>query len=126
MSQPQIEQEFKVFQDWVREFTGKLEGAPVDGDYYDLPGKTVYTTYRLPLAGKGRLEVNLVNPEVQSSFHWSAEITVDDLEAEIYKHILLQTDNTIVETYGKQVHEVSGEAAKQLMEMIHIAEASAV
>jgi hypothetical protein len=115
----------QLFWEWVHQFAAAHPGAPVDGEYYDLPETVVYMTHKLPLGGKGRLEIHIVTPEARPHFQWEVEITIDDLDNGVYKHILLQTGDKIVETYGKQVHEVDHETATELLNLIHDAEASA-
>jgi hypothetical protein len=103
---------------WAQQFTDRNDSQPIDGEYYDLPGTVVYHTTRNKLEGGGRLEVNLVTESAHEAFSWRAEITIDELATETYQHILLQTDGSIVETYGKQVIPVDTEAAEQILATI--------
>ena len=106
---------FSEILDWSRQFSDANAPTMVDGEYYDLPGP-VYSSARLKLDSGGRLEVNLTFPQVQDKFSWIAEITIDDAAEGTYKHVLLQTDGDIVETYGKQVIDVSDMQAAKILE----------
>ncbi len=101
--------------DWAQQFSTNRPADPVDGEYYDMPGTTVYTTARQALQTGGRLEVNLTTPDAQKEFSWQAELTIDDLANQRYQHILLQTDGTVVETYGKQVIPVDTGSAQKIL-----------
>lgn len=103
---------------WAQSFSQANEPTPVDGEYYDMPNMTVYTTARRALPTGGRLEVNLTAPAAQSAFSWNMEITIDDIINSKYQHLLLQTDNTIVETYGKQVIPVDNTKAQAILAML--------
>lgn len=109
---------YEKFQEWAEEFCKNNPGDPIDGEYYDLPGVAVYTTHRKPLEGKGRIEVNCVSPDAQEHFYWRYEITLDDLETETYKHLLLQTDGQLVETYGKNVTIVDDSSASRILSQL--------
>lgn len=100
---------------WALEFTQSPATKPVDGAYYDMPETVVYTNTIQKLPEKGRLEVNITEPVAHGAFHWRAEITIDDREQELYKHVLLQLDGEIVETYGKQVIPVSDNQAEEIL-----------
>lgn len=112
--------------EWARQFSAKYQSSSVDGEYYDMPGTTVYTTTKLPVPSGGRLEVNLANDTVESSFSWKAEITIDDLEKGIYQHILLQTDGQVVETYGKQVIPADEASSKKIYKRLQDTETKAL
>jgi hypothetical protein len=102
--------------DWAATLTQHHNTKPVDGASYDQPGQTVYTTTRCPIANGGYVEVNLTTAAVQADFSWRAEITIDDTATGTYQHILLQTDDAVVETYGKQVIPMDEPAAVQLLD----------
>lgn len=106
---------YNQFQNWAQDFCDSQPGEPVDGEYYDMPGTIVYSTHKKPLTGKGRIEVNCVSSEAQEHFFWKYEITLDDLETETYKHLLLQTDGQLVETYGKNVNTIDDSNASQIL-----------
>ncbi|HSX41672.1 MAG TPA: hypothetical protein VLF21_03565 [Candidatus Saccharimonadales bacterium] len=90
----------------------------VDGDYFDLPGTVVYTQAKKSLPEKGRLEINVSDPSVRDRFTWNAEITLDRRSNDIFKHILLNGDGSVVETYGKRVIEVTDETAAELLNQL--------
>lgn len=110
--------DYEEFKLWAEKFCNENEGTAIDGEYYDLPGITVYKTHKIPLEGKGRIEVNCVTPEAQEHFFWNYEITLDDLETETYKHLILQTDGKLVETYGKNVNEIDATTASQILNQL--------
>jgi hypothetical protein len=103
---------------WAIQFSQQHDPQPVDGEYYSLPGQTVYTSARLKLPEKGRIEVNLTEAGALSSFSWRAEITLDHAADSNYQHFLLQTDGQIVETYGKQVIPVPEAEAEQTLQKL--------
>ncbi len=109
---------YDEFQKWAEGFCASNDGEPVDGEYYDMPGVTVYKTHKKPLEGKGRIEINCVSPEAQEHFFWKYEITLDDLESNTYKHLLLQSDGQLVETYGKNVSNVDEATASQILRQL--------
>ena len=109
---------YEKFHNWAEEFCKNNPGDPVDGEYYDMPGVVVYSTHRKPLEGKGRIEVNSVSPDAQQHFFWKYEITLDDLESGTYKHLLLQSDGQLVETYGKNVNNVDDTSASEILNQL--------
>lgn len=109
---------YEKFQTWAEEFCKSNPGDPVDGEYYDMAGAVVYTTHRKPLEGKGRIEVNCVSPEAQEHFFWKYEVTLDDTETDTYKHLLLQSDGQLVETYGKNVNTVDDSSASKILNQL--------
>ncbi len=58
------------------------------------------------------IELRTCNPKAVPPFEWLAEITLRGAE---YKHYLLRPDQTVVETYGKNVSDVSDESASELL-----------
>jgi hypothetical protein len=58
------------------------------------------------------IEVRLCNEAARPPFEWVAEIT---LRSDDYKHYLLRTDHTVVETYGKTVTPVNETEAQNLL-----------
>lgn len=115
---PQLAEAFEQF---VSAFMNTAPGEAVDGAYFDLPGTTVYTQVKKPLPEKGKLEVNISNPDVRDKFTWKAEITLDRRAIDIYKHLLINSDGTVVETYGKQVIEVTDETAPEILKQLQVA-----
>ncbi|HUC87480.1 MAG TPA: hypothetical protein VMR75_04180 [Candidatus Saccharimonadales bacterium] len=95
--------DYDYFSGFAHSFSSRFPAVAVDGDYYDLPGTTVYHTYTQALPGKGRLEVNLTTPEAAAAFEWTIEITLNDKAAGRFIHIIARRDNSVVETYGKTV-----------------------
>jgi hypothetical protein len=104
--------------EWSRDFSHNDSSEPVDGENYELPGQTVYINTRQKLETGGRVEVNLTTPIAQSSFSWFAEITIDDVESQTYRHILLQTDGQIVETFGKTVTPIDDHEAGEILGLL--------
>jgi hypothetical protein len=105
----------------LQQFAEKLfetgETKATSGEYYDLPDKIVYNTATKKLPPKGRLEANRITPEAKDHFEWLYEITLDDRESGLYRHILLMPDEKLVETYGKKVIPVDEETGQQLAEI---------
>ncbi len=91
------------FTDFAHQFMATHDSIAVDGDYYGLAGTTVYHTATQPLAGKGRIEVNLVSPEAASQFEWTIEITINDKLSGQFVHLIVRREDDAVETYGKTV-----------------------
>ncbi len=104
---------------WCKKFSGDHEAKPIDGDYYDMPGQIVYTTARRPVPSGGRLEVNLTTPAASEVFSWRAELTIDDAENQIYQHILLTTDDEVIETYGKQIIPVGKDGTETILKTLN-------
>jgi hypothetical protein len=114
MSDTHLKPIFEKLLQWSQQFSQHQSAQPVDGDYYGVPGETVYTTARSKVDGGGRVEVNLTTPKAHQNFSWQAEITIDDTTTGTYKHVLLQTNGEIVETYGKTVTPVDAAGAESL------------
>lgn len=111
----------KIYQQlltWATNFTHQPTTKPVDGAYYDMPETVVYTNTIQKLTTGGRLEVNITEPIAHDAFHWRVEITIDDKEQALYKHVLLQLDGQIVETYGKQVIPVDEAGAEAILQLV--------
>lgn len=109
---------FQLYSDWAASFCEHSGGQPTSGEYYDLPDLTVYINHKLPLPSKGRIEVNCVCDEATEHFHWIYEITLDDTEGGEYRHLLLQKDGQLVETYGKNVIVVDDNAAESILKKL--------
>src|SRR4051794_6204888 len=105
------------FHAWSRDFSARNDAHEISGEYYDID-QNVYTTSDIKPSLGGKVEVNLTYPEVQDRFSWVAEITIDDVRDDSYIHLLLQTDGEIVETYGKQVIEVSDTQAEKYLRRV--------
>jgi hypothetical protein len=60
-------------------------------------------------------EVRLCDEAARPPFEWVAEITLRGSE---YKHYLLRPDQTTVETYGKQVNDVTEPDAERLLDTL--------
>lgn len=108
----------RQFETFVRDFMNNGEGIPVDGAYFDLPGTTVYTQVKKALPDKGKLEVNVSSTEVRDRFAWKAEITLDRRAIDIYKHLLINVDGSVVETYGKRVIPVTDSSAPTILKQL--------
>ncbi len=108
---------FSRFLNWAIQFTAGANATAVEGGDYDLPGHTAYTTASMPIVGGGSVEVNLTTPAAQVGFSWQAEISIDDRANSLYRHILLQTDGTIVETIGKNVTPIDDVEAEELLKL---------
>ena len=91
---------------FVEAFMTAHPTVDVDGEYYELPGTVVYSTATKTLPNKGRIEVNAIGNTTPADFEWRAEITIKDKEADMFIHMLLRRDDSIVETYGKTVTPV--------------------
>lgn len=100
---------------FVTEFCAVNSGNPIDGEYYDAPGRIVYTTYSRTLPERGRLEVNALAPKAPDSFEWDYEITIKDRLNDEFIHVLLRRDGSLVETYGKTVLEVDEPRGKEIL-----------
>lgn len=116
MTKPSLETIYDTLLKWTQSFSHRHNAIAVDGEYYDQPGQTVYTTAKVPLKSGGRVEVSLT-PAV-TDFSWKAEITIDDAANNHYQHILLQQDGSIVETYGKQVIPIDTATATKSLERL--------
>jgi hypothetical protein len=78
----------------------------------DLPADlAALTTVAIKNPGM-TVEVRTCAPEARPPFEWVTEITLRGTE---YKHYLLRPDQTIVETYGKTVTDVSEADAQSLL-----------
>ncbi|HUC20792.1 MAG TPA: hypothetical protein VMR98_04845 [Candidatus Polarisedimenticolaceae bacterium] len=103
------------FIQFAEQFTAANPVIKVTGEYYDLPGQTVYTTATHKLKGGGRIEVNTTTENTPDDFEWKHEITVNDKVEKRFIHLIVRHDNTIVETYGKTILPVSQERATEIM-----------
>ena len=115
---------YQLFETFTKSFCASKTPKEVSGEYYGLPGKTVYHTYSLPLPGKGRLEINRTTPSANGTFSWHTEITLNDKESGEFIHVILKNGNEIEETYGKTVLEVSDTRARNILNLLHKAEDS--
>lgn len=106
------------FVDLSTKFIATAEPKAVDGEYYDLPGQIVYTSYALKLPEKGRIEVNVISPEAPASFEWQLEYTVNDKRDGTFVHLLVLRDGNLAETYGKTVLDVDKARAAEIQDLV--------
>jgi len=76
------------------------------------PDDLILTTAYFTPSDDSSVEVSTTEEMARPEFEWLAEITVK--EPENIEHYLLRPDSTIVETYGKNVFDVSLAQAKSL------------
>ena len=112
--------DYNRFLSFAETFSHAIPPVPVDGEYYDLPGTTVYNKHTQLLAGKnaGRLEVNVVTPEAATAFEWAIEITLNDKAAGEFIHLIVRPDGSIAETYGKTVLPVNATRADEILGLL--------
>lgn len=115
--------DYDYFSRFAAEFAAVFPPAPVDGDYYDLPGTTVYHTHTRKLTAKGRLEVNVVTPEAAEAFEWTTEITLNDKADGRFIHLIIRRDGSVVETYGKTVIELTPGRSTEIRSILEQLEA---
>ena len=65
-----------------------------------------------------RVELSRTTELARPHFEWLLEVTLDDKDAESYKHYLLRRDGQVVETYGKQVFPVDLEGVRDLHDVV--------
>jgi hypothetical protein len=83
--------------------------------FMDVPvDKVILKSVTLWPSEDKKVQINVTTADAYPAFEWLAEITIDD-QTSGYSHYLLRTDNTLVETYGKNVQDVSPEAAQKLL-----------
>ncbi len=105
---------------FAEQFSDTHPAIEVTGEYYDLPGQTVYfcSTHQLGKKG-GRIEVNSTIQDTPADFEWKHEITVNDKQQGRFIHLIVRRDNSLVETYGKTILPVNQERATEIMGIIH-------
>lgn len=86
-------------------------------DLIDLPTEELilYGT-KLPYYD-GTIEFTLATAAAHPTFEWQAEITLKRPNG--IEHYLLRPNHTIVETYGKNVFDVSAERAQSLLKRLN-------
>jgi len=109
---------YQRFVAFAAEFNATHPDTGVDGDYYELPGLTVYRTATQPLPAKGRLEVNTVTPEAADRFEWSLEITLNDKASGRFIHLIVRPVGDVVETYGKTVLPIDAARADEILALL--------
>lgn len=107
----------KSLEEFVKQFISDIEPNPIDGEYYDLPGKTVYNTYTRKFKG-GRLEVNQITPDTPSEFEWATELTLNDKTTGEFVHLILLRDGSRAETYGKNVIPIEPEREAEILSVL--------
>jgi hypothetical protein len=115
---PRQATDYTRMMEFVSQFTSSRSLSEVSGEAFGLPPTTVYHTATHPLPGKGRIEVNLTTPDTPDNFEWLAELTIDNRAAAQFIHLIARRDQTIVETYGKNVIEISPARAKAIMKLL--------
>jgi hypothetical protein len=106
---------YQRFTAFAAQFRADHPGTAVDGDYYDLPGTTVYHTATHPLPAKGRLEVNTVTPAAADHFEWASEITLNDKVSGQFIHLIARRAGDVVETYGKTILPIDAARADEIL-----------
>ncbi|TAK89520.1 hypothetical protein EPO04_00170 [Patescibacteria group bacterium] len=110
---------FKSLLEWAQATSQSSDSTqPVDGQAYNQPGQNIFTQTIIKLPNGGQIDLKLTLPQASSDFEWLAEITVDDTSTGEYKHYLLRKAGDIVETYGKQVIDVSEADAQGLLDYL--------
>jgi hypothetical protein len=109
---------YDQFLTFVQAFSASHTATPIDGEYYDKPGVMVYTQVLQKLPDRGRIEVNTLTPDAPSTFEWQYELTINQPLNEIYIHLLLRADKSLVETYGKTVNEVDDDRAQEILNIL--------
>lgn len=81
-------------------------------DLIDLPSdQLILRGVKFPY-NEGTMELTITTEAAYPTFEWLAEITIK--EPENVEHFLLRADQTIVETYGKNVIDVDSTKAEYL------------
>jgi len=106
---------------FAQTFAANREAQPVDGDYYELPGTVVYHTTTQKLPEKSRLEVNTITPEAADRFAWQAEITLNNKVNGDFIHVIIRTDGSAEETYGKTVTPVDAAREREILDAFEAA-----
>lgn len=108
-----FEQLLKICQELVT----REGGTTANGEnFIDVPkDKDILHSITLWPTEEKKVQVNVTTEHAYPAFEWFAEITIDDRSAGNYSHYLLRTDHTLVETYGKNVTDVTQEAAENLL-----------
>ncbi|HVE81072.1 MAG TPA: hypothetical protein VNA68_02990 [Candidatus Dormibacteraeota bacterium] len=84
----------------------------------ELDGKIIYDSCKAT-SPEGPIEINLTRDYARPPFEWLAEITLD---GKPFRHFLLTSEQTVIETYGKQVLPVSEQDAKWLLAVLNSAD----
>ena len=106
----------KSLEEFIEKFTATIEPKPIDGEYYDLPGKAVFNTYTQKFKGNGgRLEVNLITADAPGEFEWATELTLNDKTTGDFIHLIIRRDASRAETYGKNVIPMEPEREAEIL-----------
>lgn len=85
-------------------------------DLIDLPpDKLILRGAKFPF-NEGTIECTTTTAEAHPTFEWDAEVTIK--EPENVEHYLLKPDQTIVETYGKNIYDVEVPRAERLLTLL--------
>lgn len=110
---------------FITPFCQNHPGLPVNGEYYDLPDETVYTTSSMQLPAKGRIEVNTIAPGAPADFEWEYELTIKDKVDDHFVHMIIRHDKSVVETYGKTIIDVTEDRAAEILKLLKDLQSSA-
>ena len=110
--------DYQRFRRFAETFSQSRPNTKVSGDYYDLPGVTVYHSATQKLPDGGRIEVNRITPEAPPTFAWETEITINDKPTGRFVHLILQRDHSVTETYGKTILPVDSDRAAEIFTLL--------
>lgn len=92
----------------IERFLEQPHQVILGAEFNDLPEAVVaLRCYKAIVDDNYRVEFNLVTPEAQAAFDWRAEITLERLGDDYFRHYLLQATGQVVQAYGRNITPLS-------------------